>query len=133
MKMISLHLYGSGLSLTGVSSKQETTLFTPLDFSPLFQLTNRIVAGLNELRQCTAIGVSALLHHQLVVVMEFVIHQMCEYHRSIYIIPVVLYMLSLPYLFDAHTKIPIAAVKLIPYFSGTSEKVVIVILLAKTI
>ena len=37
----------------------------------------------------------------------------------------------IPYLFDTHTKIPIAAVKLIPYLTGTSEKVLIVILLAR--
>ena len=37
----------------------------------------------------------------------------------------------IPYLFHRHTKIPIAAVKLIPYFTGTSEKVEIVILLAR--
>ena len=37
----------------------------------------------------------------------------------------------IPYLFDARTKIPIAAVKLILYFTGTSEKVVIVSLLAR--
>ena len=81
---------GSGLPLAGVSSKQVTTLSPPqslMDFSPLSQLTNHIIAGLNELRQCAAIGVSASVHHQLVVAMEFVIHELCEYHRC------VLYML----------------------------------------
>ena len=43
-----------------------------MDFSPLSQLTNHIIAGLNELRQCAAIGVSASVHHQLVVVIECV-------------------------------------------------------------
>ena len=88
--LISPRLYGSGLPLAGVSSKQGTTLSPPqslMDFSPLSQLTNHIIAGLNELRQCAAIGVSASVHHQLVVVMECVIHELCEYHRC------VLYML----------------------------------------
>ena len=88
--LISPHSYGSGLPLAGVSSKQGTTLSPPqslMDFSPLSQLTNHIIAGLNELRQCAAIGVSASVHHQLVVVMECVIHELCEYHRC------VLYML----------------------------------------
>ena len=91
--LISPRSYSSGLPLAGMSSKQGTTLSPPqslMDFSPLSQLTNRIVAGLNELRQCAAIGVSTSLHHQLVVVMECVIHQLCEYHRSVYIITVVL-------------------------------------------
>ena len=91
--LISPRSYGSGLPLAGMSSKQGATLSPPqslMDFSPLSQLTNRIVAGLNELRQCAAMGVSTLLHHQLVVVMECVIHQLCEYHRSVYIITVVL-------------------------------------------
>ena len=84
--LISPRSYGSGLPLAGVSSKQGTTLSPPqslMDFSPLSQLTNHIIAGLNELRQCAAIGVSASVHHQLVVVMECVIHDLCEYHRCI--------------------------------------------------
>ena len=88
--LISPCSYGSGLPLAEVSSKQGTTLSPPqslTDFSPLSQLTNHIIAGLNELRQCAAIGVSASVHHQLVVVMECVIHELCEYHRC------VLYML----------------------------------------
>ena len=47
-----------------------------MDFSPLSQLTNHIIAGLNELRQCAAIGVSASVHRQLIVVMECVIHEL---------------------------------------------------------
>ena len=54
-----------------------------MDFSPLSQLTNRVIAGLNELRQCAAIGVSPSVHHQLVIVMESVIHELCEYHRCV--------------------------------------------------
>ena len=75
-KFISPRSYGSGFPLAGVSSKQGTTLSPPqslMDFSPLSQLTNHIIAGLNELRQCAAIGMSASVHHQLVVVMECVI------------------------------------------------------------
>ena len=88
--LISPRSYGSGLPLAGVSSKQGTTLSPPqslMDFSPLSQLTNHIIAGLNELRQCAAIGVSTSVHRQLVVVMKCVIHELCEYHRC------VLYML----------------------------------------
>ena len=84
--LISPCSYGSGIPLAGVSSKHGTTLSPPqslMDFSPLSQLTNHIVAGLNELRQCAAIGVSASVHHQLVVVMECVIHELCEYHWCI--------------------------------------------------
>ena len=85
--LISPRSYGSGLPLAGVSSKQGTTLSPPqslMDFSPLSQLTNHIIAGLNELRQCAAIGVSASVHRQLVVVMECVIHELCEYHRCVF-------------------------------------------------
>ena len=88
--LISPPSYGSGLPLAGVSCKQGTTFSPPqslMDFSPLSQLTNHIIAGLNELKQCAAIGVSASVHHQLVVVMECVIHELFEYHRC------VLYML----------------------------------------
>ena len=84
--LISPCLYGSGLPLAGVSGKQGTTLSPPqsvMDFSPLSQLTNHIIAGLNELRQCAAIGVSASVHHQLVVVMECIIHELCECHRCV--------------------------------------------------
>ena len=84
--LISPHSYGSDLPLAGVSGKQGTMLSPPqslMDFSPLSQLTNHIIAGLNELRKCAAIGVSASLHHQLVVVMECVIHELCKYHRYI--------------------------------------------------
>ena len=84
--LISPRSYGSGLPFAGVSNKQGTTLSPPqslMDFSPLSQLTNRIMVGLNELRQCAAIGVSASVHDQLVVVMECVIHQLCEYHRCV--------------------------------------------------
>ena len=56
----------------GWSFQLQRTMFSPLqslmDFSSLSQLTNHIIAGLNELRQCAAIGVSASVHHQLVVV-----------------------------------------------------------------
>ena len=81
MKKFTLILPRSGLPLAGVSSKQGTTLSPPqslMDFSPLSQLTNHIIAGLNELRQCAAIGVSASVHRLLVVVMECVIHELCE-------------------------------------------------------
>ena len=84
--LISPRSYGSGLPLAGVSSKQGMTLSPPqslMDFSPLSQLTNRVIAGLNEIRQCAAIGVSPSVHHQLVVVMESVIHELCEYHRCV--------------------------------------------------
>ena len=43
----------------------------------------------------------------------------------------VVYILLITYLCDACAKITIAAVKLILYYTGTSEKVVIVILLAR--
>ena len=85
--LISPRSYGSGLPLAGVSNKQGIMLSPPqslMDFSPLSQLTNHIIAGLNGLRQCAAIGVSASVHHQLVVVMECVIHELCEYHRCVY-------------------------------------------------
>ena len=59
LTLISPWSYGSGLPLAGVSSKQQSLM----EFSPLSQLTNGIVAGLNELRQCAAIGVSASLNH----------------------------------------------------------------------
>ena len=88
--LISPCSYGPGLPLAGVSSKQGTTLSPPqslMDFSPLSQLTNHIIAGLNELRQCAAIGVSASVHRQLLVVMKCVIHELHKYHRC------VLYML----------------------------------------
>ena len=84
--LISPRSYSSSFPLAGVSSKQGTTLSPPqslMDFSPLSQLTNHIIAGLNELRQCTAIGVSTSVHHQLVVVMECVIYELCEYHRCV--------------------------------------------------
>ena len=84
--LISPCSYGFSLPLAGVSSKQGTTLSPPqslMDFSPLSQLTNHNIAGLNELRQCAAIGVSASIHRQLVVVMECVIHELCEYHRCV--------------------------------------------------
>ena len=84
--LISPRSYGSGLPLAGVSSKQGMTLSPPqslMDFSPLSQLTNRVIAGLNELRQCAAIGVSPSVHRQLVIVMESVIHELCEYHRCV--------------------------------------------------
>ena len=82
--LISSRSYGSGLLLAGVS--RLTTLSPPqslMDFSPLSQLTNHIIAGLNELRQCAAIEVSASVHRRLVVVMECVIHELCEYHRCV--------------------------------------------------
>ena len=85
--LISPRSYGSGLPLAGVSSKQGMTLSPPqslMDFSPLSQLTNRVIAGLNELRQCAAIGVSPSVHRQLVIVMESVIHELCEYHRCVW-------------------------------------------------
>ena len=66
-----------------------TTLSPPqslMDFFPLSQLTNHITAGLNELRQCAAIGVSASVHHQLIVVMECVIHELCKYITGVYCI-----------------------------------------------
>ena len=91
--LISPRSYGSHLSLAGVSSKQGTTLSPPqllMDFSPLSQLTNHIIAGLNELRQCAGIGVSTSVHRQLVVVMECVIHELCEYHRCVLYVYVVL-------------------------------------------
>ena len=86
LTLISPRSYGSGLPLAGVSSKQGMTLSPPqslMDFSPLSQLTNRVIAGLNELRQCAAIGVSPSVHRQLVIVMESVIHELCEYHRCV--------------------------------------------------
>ena len=84
--LISPRSYGSGLPLAGVSSKQGTMLSPPqslMDFCPMSQLTNHIIAGLNELRQCAAIGVSASVHRQLVVVMECVIHELWEYLRCV--------------------------------------------------
>ena len=84
--LISPSLYGSGLPLAGLSSKQGITLSPPqsiMDFSPLSQLTNRIVAGLNELRQCATIGVAQSVHCQMINVMECVIHELCEYHRCV--------------------------------------------------
>ena len=84
--LISPRSYGSGLPLAGLSSKQGVTLSPPqslMDFSPLSQLTNRVVAGLNELRQCAAIGVAQSVHCQMIIVMECVIHELCEYHRCV--------------------------------------------------
>ena len=60
--LISPRSYVSGLPLAGISSKQGTTLSSPqllMDFSPLSQLTNHIIAGMNELRQCAAISTSS--------------------------------------------------------------------------
>ena len=84
--LISPRSYGSGLPLAGLSSKQGITLSPPqsiMDFSPLSQLTNHIVASLNELRQCAAIGVAQSVHCQMIIVMECVIHELCEYHRCV--------------------------------------------------
>ena len=66
--LISPCLYGSGLPLPGVSSKQGTTLSPPIINGFLHIVTTN---RLNELRQCAAIEVSTSVHHQLVVVMEY--------------------------------------------------------------
>ena len=59
--MISPCSYGTFLSLAGVSSKQGIT-HSLMDFSLLYQLANHVIAKLNELWQCAAIGVSASVH-----------------------------------------------------------------------
>jgi len=86
--LVSPRSYGSSLPLAGGTSKQGTALTPPqslMDFLPLSQLTNQILIGLNEVRQCAAIAVSPSVHRQLVTVMECVVHELCEYHRYVHI------------------------------------------------
>jgi len=84
--LVSPRSFGSTLPLAGVTSKQGSALTPPqslMDFLPLSQLSNQILTGLNEVRQCAAIAVSPSVHRQLVTVMECVVHELCEYHRSV--------------------------------------------------
>ena len=87
--LISPRSFGTTLPLAGVTGKQGTTLAPPqslMDFLPLSQLSNQILTGLNEVRQCAAIAVSPSVHRQIVTVMECVVHELCEYHRYILLV-----------------------------------------------
>ena len=59
----------------------------------MYKYSQRFIGNIFNGAYIAAAVVFASLHHQLVVVMKCVIHQLCEYHGCVYIIPVMLYML----------------------------------------
>ena len=80
-------------SLTKGSSSLPPTLLPSLapptcllDYPPLAGLTNGIIAGLNEVRQCAPVAVGSELARETRRLLDSTVHDIAELHRSANII-----------------------------------------------